>query len=410
MGLAAGMKNLSDELLASFKNRIKENEELVNDVQKTLDGFRKDHQEMAAVLTANAKSLRKDLNQGEKERMNTYKNLMADIHGTISTIQKEVVEIQTSTFNLITEFNADRSQMAKDQNESFAQNRADRMQDEHDRMLEFNALMSNINADIQRINDDVTNILNDTNQMLSDFDKEHQEMSAELRAELGNNLAERVKYTNDLLKGFQKRLSEISRENQTMAKNLRKDLNNGETSRLNNYKGLMKEIHTSIKGIQKQVKDVQKATAGLIGNYSQERSDGQAEWSKMQATIAEFRKTGVIKETTQPVVKAEKKKEPVIEVEVKPVDEVPVEEVKEVPVEVKEIPVEVKIKEVPKPVVPMTLDEKVLDYINKHPNGLKISEMEQPLGETRMKLGFVAKALLEEGKVQKMDNVYFPLK
>ena len=58
----------------------------------------------------------------------------------------------------------------------------------------------------------------------------------------------------------------------------------------------------------------------------------------------------------------------------------------------------------------MTLEEKVLDYINRHPMGVKISEMEQPLGETRMKLGFTAKVLLDEGKVQKMDNVYFPLK
>ena len=34
MGLASEMKNLSEDILASFKNRIKENEELVNDVQK----------------------------------------------------------------------------------------------------------------------------------------------------------------------------------------------------------------------------------------------------------------------------------------------------------------------------------------------------------------------------------------
>ena len=36
--------------------------------------------------------------------------------------------------------------------------------------------------------------------------------------------------------------------------------------------------------------------------------------------------------------------------------------------------------------------------------------MEGPLGETRMKLGYIAKALLDERKVQKVDNVYFPLK
>jgi soluble cytochrome b562 len=62
-----------------------------------------------------------------------------------------------------------------------------------------------------------------------------------------------------------------------------------------------------------------------------------------------------------------------------------------------------------KPKVQMTLNEKVLGYINQHPTGVKISEMELPLGEPRMKLGFVAKYLLEEGKVQKIDNSYYPL-
>ena len=36
MGLGSEMKNLSEELLASFKQRIKENEELVNEVQNPL--------------------------------------------------------------------------------------------------------------------------------------------------------------------------------------------------------------------------------------------------------------------------------------------------------------------------------------------------------------------------------------
>jgi len=73
-----------------------------------------------------------------------------------------------------------------------------------------------------------------------------------------------------------------------------------------------------------------------------------------------------------------------------------------------------KVKEAPvkatKPVVPMTLEEKILDYINKHPKGVSVAEMEKPLGETRMKLGYVAKKLMEAGKVQKVDNHYFPLK
>ena len=386
MGLSSEMKNLSEEMLASFKQRIKANEELVVDVQKTLDGFHKDHQEMAAILNANAKALRKDLNQGEKERLNTYKDLMSGINSTISTIQQEVVAIQTSTSNMIIEFTTDRSQMAEELNQTFAQNRAERMEDEKTRMTEFDALMKDINDDIKNINDEVAAIFKNTNEMLATFDKEHQEMSAELKAELSQNLAERVEYTRVLLHGFQKRLAEIGKENQKMAQKLQKDLAKGEVDRISEYNGIMKDIHSAIKGIQKEVKEVQKTTSGMMTNYANDRAGAAAEWNKMQAAISKIRKTGVVEQPKQ----AEKK-----EVKAKAV----VEPVMEAQVEVQ-----------PKPVIPMTLEEKMLDLINKHPNGLRVSEMEQPLGETRMKLGFIAKALMEKGKVQKLENIYFPKK
>jgi esterase/lipase len=319
---------------------------------------------------------------------------MADIHQTIASIQKEVADIQASTTEMIEEFTTDRAEMAVELDKTFAQDRAERMQNEKTRMKEFNALMKNINNDIKSINDEVMGIFKNTNDMLDRFEKEHLDMSAELRAELGKNLTDRVEYTRTLLHGFQKRLSEIGKENQKTAQKLRKDLANGETTRLNDYKGLMKDIHTSIKGIRREVKDIQKASSGMIGDYAQDRSQGAAEWNKMQDAIAQLRKTGVVKPSKEVVGKAEKK-----EVKI------------ETPVEaVKETPVDVQPKAEPKPEVPMTLEEKVLGYINRHPLGVKVSEMEEPLGETRMKIGLVAKALLEEGKVQKMDNIYFPFK
>ena len=48
MKLASEMKNLSEEIIDSFKQRIKENEELVTEVQLTLEGFQKGHQEMSS--------------------------------------------------------------------------------------------------------------------------------------------------------------------------------------------------------------------------------------------------------------------------------------------------------------------------------------------------------------------------
>ena len=386
MGLASEMKNLSEEILASFKQRIRENEELVNEVQKTLDGFRKDHQEMAAVLNANAAALRSDLAQGETDRLNTYHELMKGIHLTIGSIQKEVVAIQTSTFNLINEFTDERSQMAEELNKFFAEGRDDRMKNEGIRIREFDSLMKSINEEINSINEEVQNIFKNTNEMLDMFEKEHMDMSAELRAELGRNLAERVEYTRTLLNGFQKRLSEISRENQKMAQKLRKDLTRGETERLGDYNSIMKGIHVSIKGIRKEVRDIQTATGGMIGDLTKDRGQATAEWNKMQDAIDQIRKTGTVKPVKEAPKKAEKKDA------------------------VKEAPLAEKPAPAPAQEEPKTLEQKVLDFIAKHPKGVKVSEMEEALGETRMKLGYIAKVLLDEGKVQKIENIYFPLK
>ena len=396
MGLGSDMKNLSENLLASFKERIRDNEELVNEVQKTLDGFRKDHQDMADILKANAAALRKGLANGEKDRMKTFKHLMTGIEETIASIQNEVVEIQNSTLNMINEFAEERTAMADELNKSFAQGRAGRVKDNKNRLKEFDALMKNINSDIKSINNDVLTIFKNTNDMIARFDKEHHDMSAELRAELSKNLSERVEYTRTLLNGFQKRLSDISKENQKMAQKLRKDLANGETDRMNDFNSIMKGIDATIKEIRKDVGDIQAATNAMLTDLSENRTQASAEWSKMQDAMAQIRKTGVGAKPKPAAAKAEKK-EAKIEAPV-------IAEKKTAVVEIKEAPV----KPAAKPKTQLTLDEKVLDFINTHPNGVRISEMEEPLGETRMKLGFVAKNLLDEGKVLKIETVYYP--
>ena len=395
MGLAKEMKNLSEEILNSFKNRIKENTDLVVEVQKTLDGFRKDHMEMAAVLNANAASLRKGLARGEKDRLHTYNELMTGIHRTIVTIQKEVVGIKKSTVNMVNEFAADREQMAEGLQKFFNQDRAGRMKSEKTRIKEFDALMKNINDDIKSINEEVATIFNNTNKMLTRFEKEHLKMSAELSTELSKNLAERVEYTKTLLNGFQKRLAEISKEKQQLAQKLRKDLAKGEVERLNEYNDIMKGIHLAMKAIRKEVKDIQKSTAVMLDDLLQNRVQASAEWNKMHDAMAQIRKNGgkaPQKEVKKVEKKVAKKKTPVVTV-------------KKVPVEIVR---ETLAKPEPKLAVPMSLEDKVLNYINKHPKGVRIAEMEEPLGETRMKLGFTAKILLDEEKVQKIENVYVP--
>jgi hypothetical protein len=105
--------------------------------------------------------------------------------------------------------------------------------------------------------------------------------------------------------------------------------------------------------------------------------------------MPQIRETGFVNPPKEVVVKAGKIKEVVKEIKGEVAKGIPVEPVVEIPI---------------------TLESKVLDYICKHPNGVKIADMEQPLGESRMKLGFITKVLLDEGKVQKVENVYFLIK
>ena len=101
MGLATDMKNLTEELLSSFTNRIKENENLVLEVQKTMDGFRKEHQEMAKDLNASFAQDNADRAKNEKIRMKDFNALMKSIGDDIKGINIEVKTIKNSTAGLL---------------------------------------------------------------------------------------------------------------------------------------------------------------------------------------------------------------------------------------------------------------------------------------------------------------------
>ena len=55
------------------------------------------------------------------------------------------------------------------------------------------------------------------------------------------------------------------------------------------------------------------------------------------------------------------------------------------------------------------LGEQVLEYIINRPQGVRVGDMEEPLGANRMRLGVIAKKLYESNKVRKEGSLYLPL-
>jgi uncharacterized protein YoxC len=442
MKLSSEMKSLSEGILTSFKQRVKESEDrvknnaqFINEVHTTLDNFRQDRNKVAAVLSTNAKKLRDNLKSGEKDRLSNYNNLMSGIQVTIGSIQKDVSDIKSSTINLLNEFGANRAQTAIELENLFtqgqndrAENNKSRIEDEKLRIKSFGGLMKTINADLKSINSEVLTILTDTNGLLAKFKKEHQEMATDLRTELSKNLSERVEYTASLVNGFQESLSEISKKNKQLAQEMRETLDNSQKNialsdaeRIKNYDLTINAIQASIKEIRKGVNISMKGTSKMIADFSTDRSLAATEWSKMKEEIRQIQQNVVAPKRNKEngITKQVQKVVPNVVVDTNAAS---IQEniVTPKPSEANEKTlvtdqsdakkVEPAVKKAEKTMAPLSLEDKILIYLKTNSQGVKVSDMEEPLKETRMRLGFVAKKLLQLGQIRKIDNRYYPKK
>lgn len=398
--MANEMKNLSEEILSSYKQRaadfqqrLKENADVVKEVQKTLDGFRNDHMEMAATLRANAATLRSNLVQGQKERIFSFKLLMDGIHDSIIQIQNEVEGIKTSTVNMLKDFSSSHDDMAKKLHSELDRDSSNRQNWNIGRLKDFDAFMVNINQEIAEIQKEVSDVFGYTDSLLEKFSNSHSEMSAALRAELKANLNERVEYTQKLLLQFENKLAAMSKENQEMAVELRIDLNKSREELSQSDTQRLKDFNVTFTGIQNKVKEIQKYVNTFIDEFSTDRKQAAATWAKLAEAIANLGKP----QKTTPVAEPKQVKVEGLAVKKETIKEVVVMDVTPEP------------KAIAEPQKDLTLEDKVLNHLAEHRNGIRISDMETPLGETRMRIGFITKKLLEEGKVQKVDNLYYPL-
>jgi len=55
------------------------------------------------------------------------------------------------------------------------------------------------------------------------------------------------------------------------------------------------------------------------------------------------------------------------------------------------------------------MEELIEKYINANTGGVKIVEMEETLRQSRLRLGYVTRKLLNEGRVEKIENRYYPV-
>lgn len=376
MGISDEMRQLSNEVLDSFKKRVKDNEDLVSDVRLKLEDFRKDHEVVAAEVKSNAERLKKELSEGDAERLRKYDEFMG-------SLKKNIDDCKQSTLNMLKDFSDARMVMHNELDEFFASENKARRDNEDSRMVQYGLFMN-------KINDEVKGIVDYTNEMLKRYGDERLDMSKKLGDELNENRHERQEMTQALLADIRKRINEIHVENNDAAEKLKNDLLNGEVERKSVYDAMMDRIC-------KNVDDIRQSTASLLDACSTDRSEAASEWKKMQQEIAQIR-TGKGGANNSADADAD---------DVTVGSSVSVEQSggEEVVVEVLSQPVH----ETENQEMPATLEDKILKYLERNSYGVKVSDMEEHIQETRMKIGYAAKCLLDAGKVQKIEKLYYPV-
>lgn len=194
-------------------------------------------------------------------------------------------------------------------------------------------------------------------ELLAGFREEEKAMAEELKSTLSRNEADRVKEAQaeirvrigavgNLLKGFHTAHEEMSAT-------LKKTLADNEAKRV-------KETQAEIK---KRVADVR----ALLDDFWEERGKLASAWQNL---VSLMEKTRAGKKVRPAVVKEEVKEE--------------------------------------KPKEEETLREQVSTVIEKHPEGIKLSEIGEALGRDWRGLIPITKELIDENEIRKEENLYYP--
>ncbi|MWV55248.1 hypothetical protein [Chlorobium phaeovibrioides] len=373
------MNTMREEAMNSFRRRDKANRDLVKEVNAMIHRFREEHREMAARLASNAERLHASLSVDEQDRMKDYSAMMGNIQKELHAVRDTVSSYRTEAAAMMQDFAGDRSAMSTELHAMLDDATASRMDSEQIRLGEFGEMMAGIREYNKSLQMEVVDIFASTNAMLERFAGEHEQMAEELKNGLEKTRHEGSEYTKELLAGIRKRMLEISNENLEAAEAVRKGLAGSEAVRMDEYNSLFSRISS-------EVETLRQSTSAMLKRFSEERAADSAGWPELEvvavspqeevdAAVEEFQDAAPQQEPAG-VVNEEPEAEPEAEAA---------------------------------SVTGDSLEERVLAYINSSTEGVRVSDMEKPLGETRMKIGVAARNLLDEGKVSKVENFYHPL-
>lgn len=225
-----------------------------------------------------------------------------------------------------------------------------------------------------------------------------------LAQEIISSYEARVEGVAQMRKASQEQLRELDQAHNAMAQQLRADLSQAENARRQDEaqraqgRGQVRAQQSADAAEAKRQREQEIAqrksdVASQLRELHQVRAGARAAWQEMAATMAAKRGVAVAVAEAPPAPPAVEEVAPTT-----PVEDAAEEEEEEEAGEVGEVTQEL-----------VSLSQQVFEYLANHPDGTRLTELEHEFGLGRFQAARVVRHLMDEGKAEKRDLLYFAI-
>ena len=301
----------------------------------------------------------------------TIERLADDVRSSAENRRVRISELKSDAHNLLERFDLEHQDMAKALKGKLTS-------DEAVRTEAVQQFMNGARSDVATRKLDVAT-------ELRRLDSEHQDMARALKEKLSSDEAIRSEAVqqfmnsvgSDVAMGKSEVATELRRlhsEHQDMARALKEKLSSGETTR-------READQQFVNGVRSDVRLSKEATHQLMSELASDHRELQEAWGRLFG--------GIIREPAPEPVVEEAAPEPVAE-------EVVVEEAAPEPVAEEEEKADLSPK------------DQIVGVVTGHPEGIRLVDIGNELGvDWRSLIGSI-KPLVDEARVEKIDNLYYP--
>jgi len=353
MGITPGMKDLAQEIISSYEERVKS----IGGVKKEVQQAKKETWEWLKQVDADRQITRQqllnDLAQNRKDREEDVKAMRADF-------QKDRFET--------------RDALMKD----LAQARKDR------------------EKDVQAMREEFLRIRIETsNEMKKDLAQARKEREEEAKAMRDDVQAMRNEFRRDLKKTKTTLFNDLAQNRKDREEDVKAMREDFRKDRFETRDALMKDLAQARKDREKDVQAMREEFLKIRTSTQEDLKEAALVWSELIKTMA-AKKSGekvIIKEKSEETLPPPETRKESVAVK------------SQVPTTKEEVPMAESIVEEGI----MDLEDKVLSIINQHPNGISLVDIAEKLGVVPVVLGRSSRSLLEKGKIRKEEKLYYPV-